>query len=374
MNQALSLQTGRLILKTGEVFAGKVPLQQSDVYYGEVVFNTGMTGYIETLTDPSYAGQLLCFSYPLIGNYGVTDLTTWESKKIQVAGVIVSELSENPTHYGSTQSLREWLLEQNIPFIIGVDTRQLIHRLRETGVVMGALSTTALTTQQHHRLQTMQVLNETQLASRVSITEPEVYGEKSSHQKTIIVVDCGLKTNTIRCLTQFGWRIKRVPFDYDYTQEPFDGLLLSNGPGDPTLYKPTIAVLQKAMALGTKPIFGICLGSQLMALAAKANTKKLAVGHRAQNQPCLCIPENRAYLTSQNHGYAIEETSLPSTWKVLYRNLNDGSVAGIIHQYLPFFSVQFHPEAAPGPLDTQYLFEKFFQLVEGATISDLFNK
>lgn len=364
MNRSGTLQKAQLILQTGECFHGMSPLAQTDIHYGEVVFNTGMTGYVETLTDPSYAGQILCFSYPLIGNYGVTAADTWESARIQVAGVIFSELMmQSPHHHATICSLQEWLNQAPIPWMIGVDTRALTHRLRDAGVLMGAITTTA----QPLHSQSLDFPDWTQInwVSKVSPRTPQYYQSRltsNSTIKTIIVVDCGIKNNILRCLRQFPWHIKRVPFDYDYTQEDYDGIFLSNGPGNPTLCSTTIAILKKALKQ-EKPTFGICLGSQLMALAIGAKVSKLPVGHRSQNQPCLYLPEDKAYLTSQNHGYAIDEASLASDWKVLFRNLNDQTVAGIAHQNLPFFSVQFHPEAAPGPQETQWLFEKFWQLV-----------
>lgn len=345
--------TAQLILQSGEIFHGEVPIHQEQTFFGEVVFNTGMVGYVEALTDPSYAGQILVFTYPLIGNYGVADAATWESEKIHVKGVVVSELSPHYSNHDAKLSLQKWLSDQKIPILTGVDTRALTKCLRSKGVVPGAITATG------HTPAHFEDFEEVNWVHEVSIKEPKLYG---SGEKLIIAVDCGMKENILRSLLQFPVRIKRVPYDYDFTSEPYDGVFISNGPGDPVRCEQTVAILRKSMA-AKKPIFGICLGTQLMALAAGAITYKLPFGHRSHNQPCLELNSNRCYLTSQNHGYAIDEASLPSDWRVLFRNLNDQSVAGIEHQSLPFFSVQFHPEAAPGPEDTQWLFKKFYSLM-----------
>lgn len=345
--------TAQLVLKTGEVFRGYLPAPKDHITLGEVVFNTGMVGYPESLTDPSYAGQILVFTYPLIGNYGVADASTWESKKIHVKGVVVSELSPFYSNHTSQLSLSDWLQNQQIPILTGVDTRALTKALRTKGVVPGAITSNPET------IHTFQDFDHIDWVKEVSISEPEYYGEGD---KLIIVVDCGMKENILKCLLRFPIRIKRVPYHYDYSQEEFDGVFISNGPGDPQLCQKTIAILAKALTK-QKPVFGICLGTQLMALAVGATTYKLPFGHRSQNQPCIHLSSGRCYLTSQNHGYAVAEASLPSDWRVSFRNLNDDSVAGIEHKTLPFFSVQFHPEAAPGPEETRWLFQTFFELI-----------
>lgn len=346
--------SGKLVLETGESFTGMIPNFQKDPCFGEVVFNTGMVGYVESLTDPSYAGQILVFTYPLIGNYGVSSHTTWESDKIHAKGVVMCELAEHPSNHGSIQTLHRWLEEQQIPYIVGADTRAITKRLRTQGVIPGAILEANDATTQFENFAA------TDWVSAVSIKQPVEYG---TGDKTIIVVDCGIKENILRCLQQFPVRLKRVPHDYDYSQEDFAGVFISNGPGDPKHCKATIDILRKVL-LRKKPVFGICLGTQLLALAVDADTYKLPFGHRSHNQPCMIPDTQQCYLTSQNHSYAVDEKTLPADWRVSFRNLNDQSVEGIEHTSLPFFAVQFHPEAAPGPQDTQWLFTKFFELCQ----------
>ena len=342
-----------LFLKTGQSFPGLSPAYQKGDFFGEVVFNTGMTGYVETLTDPSYNGQILAFTYPLIGNYGVPKSSTWESKKIHVAGVILSEACLRYSHQTGLQSLLEWFKEERVPVIADIDTRALTKVIRESGVMLGAITSGT------KKITKFVDPNTRNLVAEVSILKPKIYGHG---KKRIIAVDCGMKENIMRCLQKYPWTIVRVPYDYDYSTEKFDGVFLSNGPGDPAKNTKTIEVLKKVLKL-KKPVFGICLGSQIMALSAGAKTYKLRYGHRGQNQPCQEKQTEKCVITSQNHGYAVDEKTLPPGWLVNFKNLNDNSVEGVAHTSLPFFSVQFHPEANPGPTDTEYLFEKFYSLV-----------
>lgn len=332
-----------LTLENGTIFEGFVPTWQTDSNVGEVVFNTGMTGYTETLTDPSYAGQILTFTYPLIGNYGVADASTWESDRPHLRGVVVSTLTNDWSHASGTRSLLEWLYAEQVPIIWGIDTRALTKKLRSHGTMAGVISVKPV---RHLALPKF---------AKISIPTPIVYNAQGP--TTVIAVDCGMKLGILRELRRLGTRVIRVPHDFDYTRIPFDGVIVSNGPGDPVDYPEATTVLRKAMLAG-KPIMGICLGSQLMALAAGAKTYKLPFGHRGHNQP-VQSSDSSCYITSQNHGYAVLESSLPTDWMVTYRNLNDGSVEGIAHKRLPFTAVQFHPEASPGPTDTRSLFDDF---------------
>jgi carbamoyl-phosphate synthase small subunit len=350
----MQFKPAQLILKTGEVFYGQAPVTQVGNHFGEVVFNTGMVGYIESLTDPSYSGQILVFTYPLIGNYGVTANDTWESTQSHVSGIVMSDLALNYSNHEAIYSLSDWLQQQHIPYLTGVDTRALTKLLRVNGVIPGAITPIDAKPNQFEDFASVDWVK------KVSIQQPIEYGQG---EKLIIAIDCGMKENIIRSLLEFPVRIKRVPHDYDFTNEAFDAVFVSNGPGDPIQCEKTIHILQKAM-LQKKPTFGICLGTQLMALAVGAKTYKLPYGHRAQNQPCLDISTQRCYLTSQNHSYAVDETTLPTGWRVLFRNLNDQSVEGIEHSKDPFFAVQFHPEAAPGPMDAKWLFKKFYDLIK----------
>lgn len=338
----------QLFLKDGSSYLGE-SFGADLAINGEVVFNTSMVGYVESLTDPSYAGQILVCTYPLIGNYGVPDPKFFESNKIQVAGLVVSEYSEKFSHHDAKHSLGEWLKKSGVPAMTGVDTRAITKKLREHGVMLGSLGQIAP--------KTFTDPNEENLVARVSIKEKLEYG---SGPIRIIAVDCGMKENIVRSLARKEVTLVRVPWDYDFTKESYDALFISNGPGNPEACVPTIAHIKKAME-DKKPILGICLGVQLLALAAGARTYKLKYGHRSQNQPCTVSDTKRCYITSQNHGFAVDAKSLPRDWQVWFTNANDGSVEGIAHKILPFRAVQFHPEAAPGPTDTTWIFDEFME-------------
>lgn len=321
---------------------------------GEVVFNTAMTGYPESLTDPSYYGQILVCSYPLIGNYGVPNHDNldalnsfFESNKIQVRGLVISYESNAYAHWNATESLSNWLKKHNVPGIYGVDTRQIIKIIREQGSLMGSIGseTQDLTQKITHHVKS------------VSTQEVKVYNQGGKHK--VGLVDCGVKQNIIRNLIERGCEVHLLPYDYDFNNQRFDGIFLSNGPGNPEDCSETIAYLKQAMQENKQPIYGICLGSQLMGLAAGAKTYKLKFGHRGHNQPAINVQNKKCYITSQNHGYAVDYKTLPDEWQMNYQNLNDGSCEGIKHKTKPFLAVQFHPEAFGGPTDTEFIFDEF---------------
>ena len=341
----------KLYLQDGTVFEGAsfgAPMNAS----GEVVFNTGMTGYVESLSDPSYAGQIVVLTYPLVGNYGVPDKKYFESNKMQIAGLVVSEYSEHYSHHDAKQSLAQWLKASGVPAITGVDTRALTKKLREHGVMLGQLIE-----KYGHGTSIFKDPNEENLVAKVSPKRKKAYGNGPIK---IVLVDCGAKENIVRSLVRPETTVIRVPWDYDFSKEDYRALAISNGPGDPTQCVATIEHIRKAME-DKKPIVGVCLGNQLLALAAGAKTYKLKYGHRGQNQPCIDTETGRCYITSQNHGFAVDKNSLPSEWKEWFVNGNDDSNEGIAHKKMPWRSVQFHPEASPGPTDTVWIFDRFIE-------------
>ena len=349
-------QPAKLILEDGTIFEGYAFGAQCATS-GGVVFNTGMVGYPESLTDPSYRGQLLTMTYPLIGNYGVPGydkeddlLKYFESDRIQAQGLIVSEYCEDYSHWNAEKSLSDWMKEFDVPGIYGIDTRALTKRLRERGVMLGKIVYGSEDVDfVDHDLRN--------LAAEVSVTEPVVY-EKG--RKRVIIVDCGVKNNIIRAFLRRNITVIRCPWNYDFLQEKVDGIVLSNGPGDPKVCQETIEHVRKALSNHT-PILGICLGSQILGLAAGADTYKLKYGHRSHNQPCVETGTKRCYITVQNHGYAVDADPLPEDWHEWFYNDNDKTNEGIIHISKPFFGAQFHPEASPGPDDTEYIFDMFLR-------------
>ena len=350
-----------LTLEDGTIFEGRsfgahVPVA------GEVVFNTAMTGYPESLTDPSYSGQILCLTYPLVGNYGApgkkeeNDLYRfYESSSIHISGLIVSDYSFEYSHWNATESLDDWLARNNVPGIYGIDTRALTKRIREKGAMLGKIETENSKTDFFDP-------NKNNLVAEVSTHEKKIYG---SGKYRILLVDCGVKYNIIRNLLKRDTTIIRVPWDHDFAEEEYDGLFLTNGPGDPKMCSTTIQNIRKAFGRD-KPIFGICLGNQLMALASGADTYKLKYGHRSHNQPVLRVGTERTYITSQNHGFAVDNDTLGKDWEPLFININDNTNEGMIHRSKPFFSTQFHPEASGGPTDTDYLFDVFIENIKSA--------
>ncbi|MBI4239564.1 glutamine-hydrolyzing carbamoyl-phosphate synthase small subunit [Candidatus Uhrbacteria bacterium] len=345
--------TAYLRLKSGLVLQGRAPEWQRGISQGEVVFTTGMTGYVETLTDPSYTGQIIVFTYPLVGNYGVPDPRYWESKKIHAAGAVFSHISTIWSHAQGQHSLEEWLKKQHVPFLTHVDTRTLTLHVRKQGCTPGIIDCEGGETHISFDSQ------DNNPVSQVSVPKKQTAGKGT---KKIIAVDCGMKEGIMTELLSFDTTVMRVPHDYDYTRDEYHGIFISNGPGDPQMAQSTITILKKALKQ-KKPIFGICLGSQLLALAAGAKTYKLPYGHRGHNQPCKNMLDGTCVMTSQNHGYAVDEKTLPKAWRVTYRNLNDMTVEGVAHATRPFFSVQFHPEGRPGPVDSRSLFDDFYSLL-----------
>ncbi|MEN8201536.1 MAG: glutamine-hydrolyzing carbamoyl-phosphate synthase small subunit [Bacteroidota bacterium] len=349
----------KLILEDGSTFSGKSFGYEGSIA-GEVVFNTAMTGYPESLTDPSYKGQLLVLTYPLVGNYGVPreDLENdmykfFESDQLHISALIISDYSTEYSHWNAERSLGDWLKQHKIPGIFDVDTRRITKILREKGSMLGKIVFDEKEPETYDP-------NQENLVAQVSVGEKTVYG---TGKYRILLIDCGVKYNIIRYLLERDTTVIRVPWDYDFSQEEYDGLFISNGPGDPKQCEITINNLSNAYKSNT-PIFGICLGNQLMALAAGADTYKLKYGHRSHNQPVLELGTDKAYITSQNHGFAIDNETLPKGWEPLFNNLNDNTNEGMKHLSKPFFSTQFHPEASGGPTDTAFLFDVFLENIE----------
>ena len=350
-----------LVLEDGTVFEGK-SFGYEKAVAGEVVFNTAMVGYPESLTDPSYAGQLLAITFPLVGNYGVPNdtfqnglSTFYESEKIQATALIISDFSFEYSHWNAVKSLSDWLKENEVPGIFGVDTRELTKLVREKGTMKGKLIFP-----DGEDIEFINPDDENQIA-KVSCDEVITYGNGS---KKVVLVDCGVKHNIIRCLLKRDTTVIRVPWDYDFNQLEFDGLFISNGPGDPSYATPTVKNIKTYMET-QKPIFGICMGNQLLSVAGGAKTYKLKYGHRSHNQPVQLEGTQRAFITSQNHGFAVDNATLSDEWKPLFVNMNDGTNEGIRHATNPWFSAQFHPEAASGPTDTEFLFDVFLKTLDG---------
>jgi len=347
-----------LVLENGIIFHGK-SFGSYAPSAGEIVFSTAMVGYPESLTDPSFEGQLLTITYPIIGNYGVPNneiidhlASKFESEKIHIRGLIISDYSHEHSHWNAEQSLHQWLQEYNIPGIYGIDTRELTKILREQGSTLGKII--------HGEVDIPFENPDTEnLVAKVSCNELIRY-EGSS--KTIVLVDCGVKHNIIRCLQERGVSIIRVPWDYDFNTLEYDGLFISNGPGNPEHCGITVENIRKSMN-NDKPIFGICMGNQLLSKAGGASTFKMKYGHRSHNQPVRLVGTNRCFVTSQNHGYAVDTNTLENDWEPLFINMNDNTNEGIRHKTKPFFSAQFHPEATSGPTDTGFLFDDFLRLI-----------
>lgn len=360
------------MLKNGQSFPGySFGYERSSA--GEVVFNTGLVGYPEALTDPSYKGQILNFTFPIIGNYGVPDtkavdeyglLRHVESEKIQVSGLIVQDYCAQPSHWNSVKSLSQWLQEDKIPALFGIDTRMITKMVRDQGTVLGKIEFD----DQPIEFDDPNLRN---LMAEVSTKEVQYFNKGGSHR--VLTVDCGIKHNMIRNLVKRGLEVKLVPWDHDFTKEKYDGLFISNGPGDPALAQVTVEHIKQVINNRDEPVFGICMGNQLTALAAGARSYKLSLGNRGHNQPVLNMENGQAFITSQNHGFAIDSDSLPPEWKVLFVNANDKTNEGIMHKSKPIFTAQFHPEAWGGPTDTEFLFDYFRDMIhsKSTTVSEV---
>ena len=332
---------------------------------GEVVFNTAMMGYPESLTDPSYAGQLMTLTFPLVGNYGVPPFTFeenglptfMESEKIHVRAIIVSDYSREFSHWNGVETLADWLKREQVPGITGIDTRQLTKVLREHGVMMGKI----LFDDMPDEVPEADYAG-VNFVDQVSCREVIKYNEGAD--KKVVLVDCGVNANILRCLICRGVEVIRVPWNYDFNELEFDGLFLANGPGDPETCEVTVQNIRRFLANPVvRPCMGICMGNQLLSKAAGARIYKLKYGHRSHNQPVRKVGTETCFITSQNHGYAVDSSSLPADWEPMFVNMNDGSNEGVRHKKNPWFSAQFHPEACSGPVDTEYMFDDFVKLL-----------
>lgn len=369
-----------LTLEDGTIFEGKSFGYEASTS-GEVVFNTAMTGYPESLTDPSYEGQILVTTFPLLGNYGVPPsddkplLSDYlEDARIHCKAIIAQDYSWQHSHWLANRSLADWLNSEKVPGIYDIDTRALTKHLRERGSMLGKILIEGCDDVDYYDPNLENLVAKTS-TDGVTLYESACDGSfamteldslhpalPDSEKKTVVLVDCGVKHNIIRCLSRRGVRVVRVPWDYDFSRIAYDGLFISNGPGNPDFATKTVDNLRRALT-EDRPICGICMGNQLLAKAAGARTYKLKYGHRSHNQPVRLAGSDTCFVTSQNHGFAVDSDTLPDDWEPLFINMNDGTNEGIRHRTKPFFSAQFHPEASSGPKDTEYLFDKFISML-----------
>lgn len=358
----MDLNKGKLRLENGEEFFGYFFGYEGQIS-GEVVFNTGMVGYPQSISDPSYWGQILVFTYPLIGNYGVPNnkiglSSLFESSKIQVKGVICSEYNNKYSHWNSERSLSDLMKEEKVPGLFGIDTRKLTKILREKGTMLGRIEF-----EDEEGEDDFFDPNDKHIISNVTCENDTSYN--SDADLTFLFIDCGIKHSILKAFTEKDVNLLRVPYNFDPFEKDIDfqALIISNGPGNPGMNKNVINIVKKALQRDI-PVLGICLGAQIICLAAGGEVFKLKYGHRSQNQPVTDLESGRCYITSQNHGYAIERCSLPDDWTIWFRNANDDTVEGIKHKSKPFWGIQFHPEGNPGPLDTYFLFDDFIEEVK----------
>lgn len=362
-----------LVLESGQKFCG-TSFGFEKAVNGEVVFNTAMMGYPESLTDPSYSGQILVMTFPLVGNYGVPSAkeeanglsSYYESDHIHVRALVVSDYSEEFSHWNANRSLAQWLKEEEIVGIDGIDTRELTKILREHGSVSGKI---IFDGGEDIEFENPNLVNQVAIVStkEVEYFPSQIHREGDPAPKEVCLIDMGVKQNIIRELLKYDVNVTVVPWDYDFNNsKAFDGLFISNGPGDPNLCLQTVEHVREFMKQG-KVIYGICMGNQILSLAAGAKVEKLKYGHRGHNQPVRMMkdgkPTTQCFITSQNHGYAVNNETLPADWEPLFINMNDGSNEGIRHKTMPWFSAQFHPEACSGPTDTEFIFKQFVELL-----------
>jgi carbamoyl-phosphate synthase small subunit len=357
----------RLVLEDGTEMEG-FAFGAIDAVAGEVVFNTGMTGYVETLTDPSYRGQILVATYPLVGNYGVPAPRKagaldrpYESSRLQIQGLVVQTASDTYSHHSATRSLGEWLRAENVAAVTGIDTRTLTRRLREHGTMQGWLFPAGMDIEEAKR-KARAIDMRDEVFRSVAPSEPVHY---PAGDLTILVVDAGAKDNIVRSLLERGASVIRAPYHARLAELALgaDGILIGNGPGDPNDLQPLIGEVRALLDSYRRPIFGVCLGNQILALGAGGETYKLPYGHRGVNQPVQDLVTRRCYITSQNHGYAVRDDTLPADWEPWFVNINDGTNEGVRSRTRPYFGVQFHPEASPGPRDAGYLFDDYLRIV-----------
>lgn len=370
----------KLVLEDGSVFKG-IGFGFPSRIVGEVVFNTGMVGYTEALTDPSYRGQILCLTYPLVGNYGVPSYNImddlglpkhFEAEHIQPKGLAIHELSPLASHWAMERTLDQWLYDEKIPGIHGIDTRELTKRIRVKGVMMGAMEVSKTDVREvslFKELKESERYDDTHFVKEVSTKSPQTYGEG---KECVVLIDTGTKYSIIRNIMRTGYKVVRLPYTASIEQvlsyKP-KGVVLSNGPGDPKYCNETIKLSEDLLDREI-PTLGICLGNQILALASGADTYKLKYGHRGQNKPCVDMRNGNVYVTSQNHGYCINPDSVKGTgFKLWFKNADDNTVEGIMHEEKPIIAVQFHPEASPGPYDCMFVFEMLDKMIRGEKIS-----